>query len=374
MVWKNSTVKLRLHPTAEQAAAIDRTLECCRWLWNEMLSDEREFYFAADVHYIPTPARYKKGAPFLKEADSQALATVHTDLRRAFQRFFDHPERYGYPAFKRPGAKTAYTTYASSASARLYCTREGVRLPKLGIVPATFHRRPQPDWKLKSATVSRTATGKYFCALLFEHPAAEPPEVQPEPGKTVGLNFSAQHFYADSDGNFAQLSEGIARTKKKLARLQRQLSRMERGSKNYKRQQQKVRLAYERLANQRMDFIHKESRRLADACDAVCVRGDDLQEISKKLQFGSASDSGFGKFRLCLGYKLARQGKPLVVIDRSCPTARTCHSCGFVREALPLGVRVWTCPACGAVLPREVNAAKNIRAQGLEQLRAGQRS
>ena len=98
---RNTTIKVRLHPTPEQAELFDRTFGCCRYIWNRMLADQEEFYAATGVHFLPTPARYKKEAPFLKEVDSQALAAVHQNLRRAFQQFFDNPELRRHPVFKK---------------------------------------------------------------------------------------------------------------------------------------------------------------------------------------------------------------------------------------------------------------------------------
>ena len=152
----------------------------------------------------------------------------------------------------------------------------------------------------------------------------------------------------------------------KLARMQKKLSRMQKGSKNYQEQLQKLRLLHEHIANQRRDYIHKESRRLADRWDAVCVREDDLQELTQKLTRGSTVDSGFGRFRECLRYKLEREGKQLVTVDRYTPTTRTCSVCGAVREEVL--EQTWTCPECGAVHDREVNAAKNIKKEGLTRL------
>lgn len=369
----NTMYRYRLYPSAEQAALIDKTFDCCRYLWNQMLSDEREFYFATDLHFIPTPARYKKDAPFLKAVDSQALATVHQNLRRAFQFFFDQPEKYGYPSFKKKDrCKCTYTTFNNTAGTRIYLTEAGVRLPKLGVVPACLHRRPLHWWKLKSATVTKSPSGKYFCSLLYGYPAKEQPVQVPSPEKTVGLNYSVSHFYVDSNGDMPDPPQCIRKTERKIAELQRRLSRMQRDSKNYEETLQKIRLLYEHAANQRLDFVHKQSRRLADSCDAVCVRDSDLREMARSLKVGRVNDYGFGMFRSCVKYKLARRGKPYIVVDKRYPSAKTCHICGAVYDGLTLKERVWTCPNCGASLSRERNAAENIKRQGMAQYHAGQ--
>jgi putative transposase len=143
---------------------------------------------------------------------------------------------------------------------------------------------------------------------------------------------------------------------------------MQTGSKHYEAQAQKLRLLHEHIANQRKDFIHKESRRIANAWDAVCVRDANLTALSQALPLGRVMDNGFGMFRNCLQYKLERQGKPYLVIDQYAPTAKTCHLCGCINPHLTLKERHWKCPNCGTVLSREQNAAQNIKSMGLKQL------
>lgn len=355
---QNTTIKVRLLPTPAQAELFDKTFGCCRYIWNRILADHEEFYAATGAHFLPTPAKYKKEAPFLKEVDSLALATVHQNLRGAFQRFFDQPEQFGYPVFKKKkNGKNSYTTFRSTQANSLYLTRDGIRMPKLGIVRAVFHRRPLHWWTLKSATISKTPTGKYFCALTFEYTTKEPEPVLPTVETTVGLQYSVSHFYTDSDGCTPAPPHWLGRSKRKLANMQRRLSRMERGSKNYQQQLQKIRLLHEHIANQRKDFLHKESRRIANDWDAVCVRDSEL--ISMK---------GFGQFRICLQYKLKRQGKHYISVDRFFPCSRTCHNCGYVHEPFQRVGKKWHCPGCGATLVHDTNAARNLKQQGLAKL------
>ncbi|MBR2896161.1 MAG: transposase [Oscillospiraceae bacterium] len=368
----NTTIKVRIHPTQEQARLLDKSFGCCRYLWNRMLADAQEFYAAAGEHFIPTPAKYKKEAPFLKEVDSLALSTVHQNLRRAFQKFFEKPEHYGYPTFKRKkDGKNSYTTYCQyskyGAGANIFLTEDGIRLPKLEVVKATLHRKPLHWWKLKSATVSRTATGKYFCSLLYEYRERKPETVVPTVENTLGLNYSVSQLYIDSNGTAPGACQWLRQSQEKLAAIQRKLSRMERGSKNYERQLYKLRLLHEHIANQRKDFLHKESRRIANAYDAVCVANLNLREASQNKALGNVMDSGFGQFRLQLAYKLERQGKPLLTVEKYTPTARTCSVCGEEHAELPAHQRRWRCTSCGARLDRAENGAVNIKTAALKQ-------
>ena len=376
-VKRFTTLKVRLYPTAEQEDLFERTFGCCRYIWNRMLADEQRFYRETGAHFIPTPAKYKKEAPFLAEVDNQALIQEHNRLAQAFRVFFKNPERFGYPNFKRKKeGRDSFTAcnHVFASGPTIYITGDGLRMTKAGIIKARFHRRPRNGWRLKRVTVERTKSGKYYACILFEYAVKEPELVVPAPETTLGLKYSMRHFYAADNGAFADPPQWLRQSQEKLADIQRRLSRMRPGSKNYQEMVQKYRLLHEHIANQRRDFIHKESRRIANAWDAVCVRGDDLAELSQKANCGNAAAEGYGTFRECLRYKLERQGKALIVVDRYVPTSRTCSACG---EALDGGVsykrRFWTCPKCGAVHDREVNAAKNIKAKGLAQYRRAQK-
>ena len=243
---RNTTLRVRLRPTPAQAALIERTFEGCRWLWNHILADEQEFFAATGTHFLPTPARYKKEAPFLRELDSQALVTVHQNLRKAFEAFFEDPETYAYPRFKREGAVFSYTVYAHHyfkqgwpSSIRL--NGNGVHLPKLGTVKANLHRRPLHWWLLKSATVSRSQGGNYYCSLLYEYQAKQP---EREVLEAIAETEDETPYW-------------IVRAATKLELMERRLRRMERGSKNYQEQSQKIRAQREHIANQKRDLRNK---------------------------------------------------------------------------------------------------------------------
>jgi len=203
-------------------------------------------------------------------------------------------------------------------------------------VKAKLHRLPPEEWIIKSATVSMTASDKYYCSVLFEYEETPVKPVVPEA---------------------------------KLARAQRRLSRMLRGSNNYYKQKRRVACIHEEIANRRKDFCHKESRKITNSYDAVCVEDINLRGMAQCLNLGKATnDNGFGMFRTFLQYKLQEQGKQLIVIDRWLPSTKACHVCGYINSEITLNVREWTCPCCGTHHDRDENAAINIRDQGLLQL------
>lgn len=370
------TIKVRLYPTPEQAELFEKTFGCCRYLWNHMLADQERFYLETGTHFLPTPAKYKSGAPFLREVDSQALIQEHNRLSQAFRVFFQKPEVFGHPRFKRKkdgGNSFTACNHDFTSGPTLYATRDGVRMTKAGIVKAVFPRRPRSGWKLKRITVEKTRSGRYYGCMLYEHPVRKPEPVLPTPEATVGLKYSMSHFYVTDDGVQADPPHWLRDSREKLAKLQRRLRRMQPGSENYREAVQKYRALHEHIANQRRDYLHKESRRITNAWDAVCVRADALDALAGAVTRGSVPESGFGLFRKYLSYKLERQGKPLIEVDRYFPSTRLCHCCGHtLAEAADYRRQTWTCPRCGAVQNRERNAAENIKAQGLAQFYARQ--
>lgn len=363
-----NTIKVRLYPNAEQEDLFQKTFGCCRYIWNQMLSDHEEFYYATDKHFIPTPAKYKNEAPFLKEVDNQALIQEHNRLSQAFRNFFRNPAAFGYPRFKRKkDDRDSFSAcnHIMGNSATIYITRDAVRMTKAGLVRATFPRRPRSGWKLTRVTVERTKTGKYYGYLLFACPVRKPEAVEPTAERTIGLKYDLAHFYVADNGITADPPRWLKQSQEKVAAIQKKLCHLRPGSKNYQDLVQKYRLLHEHIANQRRDFLHKESRRIANAWDAVCIRNDDLKVISEELGGSAVPDGGFGLFRELLRYKLERQGKQLLEVDRFIPTTKVCSVCGAVNETLSPKARRWVCPVCGTEHRRGKNAAVNIKARGL---------
>ena len=367
-VTQYNTIKVRLYPTPAQEELFQKTFGCCRYIWNRMLSDHERFYIETDAHFIPTPAKYKKEAPFLKEVDNQALTQEYNQLSQAFRNFFRNPAAFGYPKFKRKkDDRDSFTAcnHVMGTSATIYTTRDGLRMTKAGLIRAKFPRRPRSGWRLTRVTVTRTKTGKYYGCLLYACPVRRPEPVAPAEERTIGLKYSLAHLYVTDLGDAADPPRWLRQSQERLSAIQKKLSRAQPGSRNYQELVQNYRLLHEHIANQRRDFLHKESRRITNAWDAVCIRGDSLRAISEELGGSAVRDTGFGMFREMLRYKLERQGKQLLEVDRLSPTTKVCSACGAVNETLSPRARRWVCPVCGAAHGRDVNAATNIKARGL---------
>lgn len=217
---------------------------------------------------------------------------------------------------------------------------------------------------MKSVTVSRTASGKYYASILFEY---ENQVKERELHSVLGLDFSMHELYKDSNGNEPRYPRYYRQAEKKLKREQRKLAFMQKGSKNRDKQHIKVAKLHEKVANQRKDFLHKQSRQIANAYDCICIEDLNMKAMSQIMRFGkSVSDNGWGMFTDFLKYKLEEQGKKLVKIDKFFASSQICSRCGYKNpEIRNLSVRQWDCPKCGVHHDRDVNAAVNIRNEGM---------
>ena len=364
---RNIAYRYRIWPDASQAVMLKKTFGCCRFVYNRMLSDKKAAYEKEGKLPRITPARYKKDYVWLKEVDSLALANEQLHLEKAYERFFDSTKNR-YPKYKtRHDSRQSYTTNAVNGNIRI--EGEKLRLPKVGKVKIRLHRKAPAEWKLKSVTVSMEASGEYYASILYEIPESENQAVREEiQGKKelniLGIDYAMQGLAVFSDGTRADYPGYYRKGQEKLAREQRKLSHCRKGSRNYEKQRKRVAKCHQKVRNQRNDYQHKLSRRIAERYDAAAVEDIDMKAMSRSLHFGkSVMDNGFGKFREMLAYKLERQGKQLIKIGRFYPSSKRCSCCGQVKKELGLDERTYIC-ACGNRMDRDVNAAINIREEG----------
>ena len=363
--------KFRLYPDREQAELFQKTFG--RFLYNHMLADKTEMYEKTGKMKRLTPAGYKKDHPWLKEVDSLALANVQLHLESAYKKYFSQ-EKAGHPKFKsKHRSRKSYTTNVVNGNIRI----EGgkLRLPKAGYVKIRCHREIPEDYVLKSVTVSMEPSGKYYAALLYEYPVSEnqaggknmAARERAGTGGTpdvLGIDFAMQGMAVFSDGSRAGYPMYYRKAQERISREQRKLSHCRKGSRNYGKQKRILAKCYEKVRNQRKDYLHKLSRKIADGHDAAAVEDIDMKGMSRCLKFGkSVMDDSYGAFRNMLGYKLKDQGKELVVVGRFFPSSRMCSRCGHVKEELRLDERIYRC-GCGNCMDRDVNAAVNIREEG----------
>jgi len=366
----NIAYRFRIYPTEEQKIFLGKTFGCCRFLYNQMLNDKIQEYEKTKKMLKHTPAMYKKEYPFLKEVDSLALANVQLHLEKAYKNFFRDP-KIGFPRFKsKHHSRNSYTTNVVNGNILVESKR--IRLSKLKWIAMKKHREPAEGLCLKSVTVSMEPSGKYFASLLYEGYSCENQAAEPDysTARILGIDYAMQGMAVFSEKIETEEAGFFRKNEKRLAREQRKLSRCVRGSHNYELQKKKVARCHEKIRNQRRDYLHKLSRKIADGYDAVAVEDIDMKAMGQCLYFGkSVHDNGYGMFREMIDYKLAWRGKKMVKVDRFFPSSKKCCQCGRIKKELKLSERVYHC-VCGNEMDRDRNAAINIREEARRMLTA----
>ena len=358
----NKAYKFRIYPNAEQQIILTKTFGCVRFIYNQMLSDKINHYEETKQKLNNTPAQYKSKFPWLKEVDSLALANAQMNLQTAYNSFFRNT-KIGFPKFKsKKSNRRSYTT--NCVNGNISIDNGFLKLPKVGLVKLKQHRLILSNYKLKSVTISQTPSGKYYASVLFEY---ENQIQEQELHDFLGLDFSMHGLYKDSNGNEPAYPRHYRQAEERLKREQRKLSLMQKGSKNRSKQRIKVANLHEKVANQRKEFLHKQSEQIANAYDCVCIENLDMRSMSQSLNFGkSVTDDGWGMFVTFLKYKLEETGKRLVKVNKFFASSQICNVCGYKNTATKnLSIRAWDCPECGAHHDRDINAAINIRNEGM---------
>ena len=284
------------------------------------------------------------------------------NLQTAYNNFFRSPKA-GFPKFKsKKKNKNSYTT--NNQNGTINIIDKQIKLPKIGFIKMKQHRIIPCEQKIKSATISKTPSGKYYVSILVEYNFI-PTVISLDKNKALGLDYASHSFYVDSQNREADYPKFYRIALKKLVKEQRKLSLMKYSSNNYYKQKLRVAKLHEHISNQRKDWIHKLSTELANEYDYICVEDINMQNMAQSLKLGkSTNDNGFGMFRIILGYKLSERGKKLIKIDKWFPSSKMCRFCGNINKELTLADRVWAC-ICGEVINRDENAAINIMNVGL---------
>ena len=372
MIKKNSAIELRLYPNKEQKILLNKTFGCTRKVWNLALAECINSYNEIGLFKHNNYSFYFEKYPYLKEVEAQALCQSLQDLNRAFKNRFSKTMKYntGFPKFKSKRTRQSYRTCQPRPNA---LKNKIITIPKIGNIKFRSKPHVSEDWKLKSITVSKSATGKYHASLLYEF-YIEEPHVELNIYNSIGLDYKSDGLYVDNQGNKPDYPKFFRLYESKLAFEQRKLSHMKRGSNNYYKQKLKVAKVHEKIANCRKDFLHKLSYSLANIYDYVFVEDLNMQDVSKFLHLGkSTNDNGFGMFKSMLNYKLQDRGKIFHKIDKWYASSTTCSNCGTKHKDIvnSLSIRKWTCPTCGYNHDRDINAATNIRQQGIKELTVG---
>ena len=334
-------IKFRIYPNREQKNFIHQTLGCCRLIYNRGLAMRKESYEEGKkIGYTQTSAmltelKRQEEFAFLKAADSIALQQSLRDLDRSFVNFFQKDN--------------------------IRIVGRYIKLPKLGFVKI---RQSMEVGKINHVTIEYTPAGKYFAVLNIDFE----PEPRPNAGGTIGIDVGIKAFYSDSNGNTVSNPRYLERSMRKLIREQRRLSRKQKDSHNRGKQRLRVARVHEKTANQRNDFLQKQSTMLVRENQTICIEDLNVKGMIRNHKLAkSIASVSWAKFFEMLEYKASWYGNELHRVPTMYPSSQTCSSCGYRNPRIKnLSIRIWECPKCHAVHDRDTNAGINILKKALQ--------
>jgi putative transposase len=351
--------RYRLYPTEEQAAFLNRQFGCVRSVYNWGLALATQTYqtqgqgltrFQLDIRLTAL----KQDLPWLQEVAAQPLQQALIHLDKAFTRFFR--EKRGYPRFKtKRGSQSA--SYPQGVKSDW--EHSWLYVPKTGWVRAVFSRRF--TGRIKTVTVQRVPSGKFFVSVLVEDESQIPDPVPETIEHAVGVDLNLHDFAVLSTGEKIPHPQWLESERRRLRILQRRFAKKAQGSRNREKIRRQMARLHERVTNRRQDFLHQLSTDLLRRFDTVCI--EDLHVAGMVRNHPLArhiAQSGWAAFRRQLEYKAQWTGKHVRIIGRFEPSSRLCV-CGYYNHHLTLADRTWTCPQCGQHQDRDVLAANNIK-------------
>lgn len=369
-------IKVRLYPNKEQKSTINKVLGCYRFVYNTMLSHKLQAYNERKENLtVCDLSKYFHGTllkneqySWLKEQNTKVMKQAIRQMFRAYDNFFKHGA--GFPKFKRKcDDNTALFPLDAISKSNTFDTKhitltKNLKNLKFRCSNLQFGRLQRYKDNIKSATLSKTKSGKYFLSILVEMDEIEFRQFKHTNGK-VGIDLGVKDFVITSDGEVFENKHFFKRQERKIKKLQRQLSMKKKGSNNREKARIRLAKAYEKQTNQRMDYIHKIVNSLLSENDYVFVENLNVEGMLKNQHLSKAiSELGFYTFKSILKDKAMLNDKIVIEVDRWFASSKTCHVCGYVYKGLTLNDREWICPICGGRHDRDVNAALNILREG----------
>ncbi len=359
------TYKFRLYPTRQVACVMEQTLNSCRFLYNAELEYEQQIYFC-ERRYLNSRELnslipdWKVINPDLRLVHSQVLQNVSDRLAKTFIKFFEGEGKVGFPRFKSRDAYNSFTFPQSGFKVE----GDELSLSKICVIYVKAHRNMKG--RIKTLTVKKTYTNKWFaCFTVIREKKVKKRQVRECLGIDLGLNY----LYADSEGNMVCNPRWFRRSEEKLALAQKRHAKKQKGSNNQKRARLKIARVHELIVNQRNDFLHKESRRIADRYGYVAVEKLSIKNmVRNKYLSKSICDASWNKFLGFLAYKVEETGCQIIGIEAG-NTSQYCICGHKVRKTLP--TRIHKCGRCGKEVDRDLMSALLIRTLALDYCTVG---
>ncbi len=365
----HKSFKFRLLPTQDQMILLEKHFGCVRFIYNHFLSEKKKHYLENKTtlnfnqcagHLVAK--KKKEEFKWLKDVNSQALISALMNLETAYGKFFKKESKF--PRFKSKKNKKSfkipqYVSLKENNLVKFAKFKEGIKIIR--------HRELKGT--IKSATISKSATGKYYISFLC---VVEKPNVHKKTGKSIGIDLGLKDFIITSGGQRYCNPKYTKKYEVKLARKQRILSRKEKGSKGKDKARLSVAKVHEKITNSRNDMQHKVSSKLVRDYDLIAIEDLNVKGMVKNHKLAKAiSDVAWSSFVTKLKYKAEWNDKEVIVVDRFYPSSKTCSCCDHIKESLNLDERIWTCSKCNTIHDRDVNASKNILRRALAIQSAG---
>ena len=354
--------KFLIKPTKEQIEMFEKHFGATRFVYNWGLEQKTKSYQEGKKTLTflglgPELVKFKKENIWMKEVNSQSLLASLKNLDNAYTRFFR--EKKGFPKFK--SKYNPKQSFQCPQHCSVDFDNSELTIPKIKNIKTIFHRQFEGD--IKTVTISRVPSGKYYVSILVEDGKELPIKSKLTRNNAVGIDMGLKYFVVTSDGEKIANPKYFRKSEERLARKQNKLSKKKKGSNNRNKQKQKVAKLHEKIANQRKDFLHKVSHKIVHknhgtiCVEDLCVKG----MVRNHKLAKSISDVGWGMFYNFLKYKSDWYGKNFLDIGQFEPSSKMCSVCGNIKSDLTLSDREWTCERCNNKHDRDINASINIR-------------
>lgn len=359
--------KIRIYPNKEQEVFLKKSCGVARFAYNWGLTEwQKQYKNGEKPNYLKVKKQFngikKDEFPFVCEVSKCCTETAFSNLGKAYKNFF--AKRAKYPKFKKKGVHDSF----GLDNLKFRVERKRIKLAKMK--PMRMAEELRFDGKIMSGTVSCVA-GKWYISIAVE---VKKDMTLPKTGKYVGVDLGVKDIAITSDGFKFANPRWIHKSEKKLKRLQRELARRQRASKRRERTRLRLARQHNRVANQRKDWLHKITTYLIRSYDVVALEDLNVCGMTKNHSLAKAiTNVAFGEFNRQIEYKAQMYGKQIYRVDRFFPSSKTCSVCGCIQDKMPLHIREWTCPECGAHHDRDINAATNLLRQAMSEVTHGER-